>query len=142
MPIFPSQEWCVAFMDLVQADSESARIGVGWKGDVAAVCKAQPPDLGKPFAIYFRPVGGRVTEFRVLEDLDEVEEIEPSYVAMADFSVWKNLIRGELDPFEALIKRRIELRGNLQQIIERAAFRGVLQRALAAIKTEFPMERR
>jgi len=136
MPVFPSKEWCEALIRALEADPLSAKAGQGWQGDVAGVVL---PDAGfpEPFAVHAVPKGGRVTGFRVLEDLDEVEELEPTYVARAPYAVWKSLIAGELDPVEAVVKRRIQLTGDLEQVIARAQYKDVLRRALAAVPTTF-----
>jgi putative sterol carrier protein len=136
MSVFPSLEWCQAVVAAIHADPQSAVAGKGWKGDLAAVALPEGP-LREPFLVYARSAEGRVLELRELEDLDEVDEIEPAYFAKAGYQTWKKLIAGELDPIEALMQRRIELRGDLQPIIERAQFKDLFWRVLARVPTTF-----
>lgn len=137
MPIFPSREWCEEIIAALHADPESARAGLGWEGDVCVAVLAEKPAFPEPFAVYARPEGGRIVEFRVLEDLDEIDEIEPAYVARANYSTWKNLILGDFDPVEAILKRRIQFEGDLEPIIQRAQFKDLFHRALAKVQTTF-----
>ena len=40
----------------------------------------------------------------MLDDPDDLEEIEPAYLARAPYSVWKGLLSGTLDPVEAVLQ--------------------------------------
>ena len=137
MAHFPSEEWCREAIALAEADPEAEVAGRGWEGDFCCVMNPEPPHLAAPFAIYLKPSGGKVVEFRVLDDLDEIEEIDPAYVARASYSVWKGLVTGELDPIEAVLRRRIELKGDVQPIIEKARYKSIVERVLSKVKTEF-----
>jgi putative sterol carrier protein len=134
--LFPSKEWCEAALALLNADPESSAAGEGWKGDFGAVIEAEGA-LKKPFAVHCVPVGGRVEKFKVLADPDDLDELEPVYLARAPYSVWKALMKGTLDPIEAILKRRIQLKGDVQPLIERMKYKGIADRVLAQVKTEF-----
>ena len=140
MPLFPSKEWCEAAIALLHADPEAAAAGEGWHGDFGAVTEPEGA-LKKPFTVYVVPRGGRIERFSVLADPDDLDEIEPVYVARAPYSVWKGLLKGTLDPVEAVLKRRIALKGDVQPLIERMKYKGIADRVLAAVKTEFIDER-
>lgn len=140
MALFPSREWCEEAIRAVNGDPEMAAAGVGWNGDFGAVVEAESGKLAKAFAVHIRPKDGRVEGFEVLRDPDELEEIEPAYVARAPYSVWKALMTGALDPVEAVLKKRIDVQGDLQPLIERMKYKGIADRVLLKIKTEFPDE--
>ncbi len=142
MPVFPSKEWCQAAVDATNADPESALAGDGWKGDFGAIIEAEAGKLAKPFAVHAVPKNGRIEKWSVLRDPDELDEIEPVYLARAPYSVWKGLLRGTLDPIEAVLKRQINLKGDLQPLIERMKYKGIADRVLAQVPTEFIDEKR
>ena len=98
MFVFPSKEWCEALVRAIHAEPESLKAGRGFRSDLVAVVDAEPPALAEPFAVWARATEGKIDELRVLEDLDEVEELDPGYVARASYSTWKRIILGELDP--------------------------------------------
>lgn len=137
MLLFPSREWCEALIDALQSDPDAGRASQGWNGDIAAVVLAEPPLLPAAFVAYGRPDAARVADFRLLEDLEEVDEIEPAYVARASYSVWRDLIRGTLDPVEAVLRKRVQFEGDLEQVIARAQFKAMLRRALDRVPTQF-----
>lgn len=136
MHVFPSKEWCEALIAALHADPQSAVAGRGFAGDIAAAILPEPP-LREPFVVYARAQDGKVLEFRLLEDLDEIEEIEPAYVARAGYQTWKRLVSSELDPIEALLQRKIQFEGDLQPIIERAQFKNLFWRLLEKVPTKF-----
>jgi len=134
MPVFPSQEWCDALVAAIHADPESAKAGKGFVTDLAAVVLPEGT-LKEPFAVYAKLREGRVESLRVLEDLDEVDEIEPKYVGRAGYATWLRLIRNELDPIEAVLHKQIAVSGDLAPIIERAQFKELVRRVLAKVPT-------
>ena len=141
MPVFPSREWAEAAIALLNADEESAQAGLGWEWDFGVVIEAEPGKLQKAFVAHIEPKGGRVKGFRVLADPDDLEEIEPAYLARAPYSVWKALLQGTLDPVEAVLRRRISIQGDVQPLIERARHKGIADRVLAKLETVFADEK-
>lgn len=141
MPKFPSKEWCEEAVRLTNADPESVAAGQGWTGDFGAVVEAEPGKLSAAFVVHIVPENGRIKKLRVLDEPDDLDEFEPAYVARAAYSVWKELLRGTLDPVEAVLKRRIAVKGDLQPLIERMRYKGIADRVFAALKTEFIDER-
>jgi putative sterol carrier protein len=137
MPVFPSREWCEDVVRLVNADPESVEAGEGWVGDVGVVVEREAGKLERSFTIHCVPRDGKIHNLRLLEDPDELEEIEPRYLARAPYSVWKALIQQTLDPIEALVRRRISVDGDVQQLIERMRYKGIAERVLAKLSTRF-----
>jgi putative sterol carrier protein len=137
MPKFPSKEWCEEAVRLTNADPEAASAGQGWTGDFGAVVDPEPGKLAQPFVVHILPKNGRIEKLHVLADPDDLDEFEPAYVARAPYSVWKELLRGTLDPVEAVLKRRISVKGDLQPLIERMRYKGIADRVFAQLKTEF-----
>lgn len=137
MPKFPSKEWVDEAVRLTNADPECAVAGKGWTGDFGAVVEAEPGKLSKPFVVHVVPGDCRIQKARVLDDPDDLDELEPAYLARAPYSVWKQLLLGTLDPVEAVLKRRISMKGDLQPLIERMRYKGIADRVFAQLKTEF-----
>lgn len=142
MPVFPSREWAEAAIALLNADEETAEAGLGWEGDFGVVIEAEPGKLARAFVVHLEPQGGKVKGLRVLADPDDLEEIEPAYLARAPYSVWKALLQGTLDPVEAVLRRRISIQGDVQPLIERARHKGIAERLLAKLETVFADEKK
>jgi putative sterol carrier protein len=137
MPKFPSKEWLDEAVRLTNEDPECAVAGKGWKGDFGAVVDAEPGKLNKPFVVHIVPGECRIEKARVLADPDDLDEFEPVYLARAPYSVWKQLLKGTLDPVEAVLKRRITMRGDLQPLIERMQYKGIADRVFAKLQTQY-----
>jgi len=136
MPLFPSLEWCQAVIAAIHEEPDSKKAGKGLVADFAAAVLPEG-SLKEPFIIFARQAEGRVEGLRLLEDLDEIEEIEPAYVAKAGYSAWRRIIESRLDPIEAILRKQIEVSGDLQPIIERAQFKDLVWRVLAKVPTTF-----
>jgi hypothetical protein len=140
MPLFPSRAWAEQAMALVNADPEAVAAGRGWTGDFGIVIEAEPGRLASPFVAWVRPREGRIAELRILVDPDDLDELEPAYRIAAPFSIWKALLRGTLDPVEALTGRRIRVEGDVQPILERMRYKDIATRTLARVETRFADE--
>jgi len=136
MPIFPSLEWCKAAVEAIHAEPDSKKAGKGFVADFAAAVLPEPP-MKEPFIIYCKAVEGRVEGLRRLEDLDEIEEIEPKYVARASYGTWRRLIESQVDPIEAILRKQIVFVGDLEPIVERAQFKDLVWQVLRRVPTTF-----
>lgn len=141
MPEFPSRAWCQEALRLLEADPETVRAGKGWTADIGVVVEAEPGKLARPFVVYLRPVEGRIEEWKVLVDPDDLDEFEPAYRIQAPYSVWKGFLTGAVDPIEAVLRRRVQVDGDLQPLVERMQHKGLAERVLERIQTDFIDER-
>lgn len=137
MPVFPSREWCEEAIRLVNADPEIALAGHGWEGDFGVVIEPEANALAEPFVVHVVPEAGRITSWEVLEDPDDLEDLEPAYVARAPYSTWKALMAGTLDPIEAVLRRRVSMTGDLQPLIERLRYKAIAERVFSSLGTRF-----
>ena len=137
MATFPSKEWCEEAVRLVNEDPERSLAAQGWQGEIGVIVDAEPGKLERAFVAHLVPRNARIEKLRVLEEPDDLDELEPAYLARAPYSVWKQLLQGSLDPVEAVLRRRIAVKGDLQQLIERLRFKGIADRVFAQLKTEY-----
>lgn len=135
MPIFPSEAWCRAAIALMEADPELGAASAGWKDDL---CVIVLPDanLRAPFAVHVQP-GAKTIGLRVLEDLDEAESLGAAISVRAPHAVWKGLLQGSVDPVEAILRRQVQVEGDVRPLIERARFKGIIDRVLAKLETQY-----
>jgi hypothetical protein len=132
VPLFPSEEWCAAVVAAASADPQAAEAAAGFAGDVAVVVEGSPF-----FAAWGRIGGGRILEWRVLRDADEVDELAPAYLARASLATWRGLFEGRIDPVEAILERKLRVAGDLSPLVERIRFKGVAGRVLDRVETRF-----
>jgi hypothetical protein len=139
VPRFPSEAWCLEAIRLAEADPESTAASDGL---VATICCVMTADavLPKGFGFFLRVEGQHLRGFRVLEDLDEADELQPDYLARASYATWKGLLQGSMDPVEAVLLRKIEVQGNLEPLMARAGHKGLVERVLAHVPTDYADE--
>jgi len=138
---FPSRQWVAAMAAAANQhpDLEKALEGLG--SDLAAVVEADPPALDRSIAAWGRHEGGRIAEWRMLEDEDEILEIQPAYVVRAPYRLWKSLLRKEVDPVQAALSGRVRVKGDLEGLVRRASVGYIIMDALLRqVATEFSDE--
>lgn len=138
--LFPSERWLAAVLQAVNRHPDLPRALAGLGPDLAAVVEAEPPALLRSMAVWGRQAGGRIAEWRVLEDEDEILELEPAYLLRAPYRLWKDLLRRSVDPLEAVLQGRLRVTGDLEALLRRAGYRYIVELALARVPTEFPDE--
>lgn len=138
--LFPSEAWLAAVLGAVNRHPDLPRALAGLGADLAAVVEAEPPALPTPVAAWGRHAQGRIAEWRLLEDEDEILELEPAYVVRGPYRLWKDLLRRRADPVQAALSGRLRVQGDLQALVQRANYRYLVEQALAAVATEFPDE--
>lgn len=135
---FASRPWLAAVVERLNAQPglQAALEGLG--EDLAVVVEPSP-GFPRPLIAWGRQAGGRVAEWRVLHDEDELLERAPAYVVRAPYRLWKELLRGA-DPVQAALSRRLRVEGDLEALVRRAQHRPLVDAALAGVPTEFPDE--
>ncbi len=138
--LFPSQQWLAAVLAAVDRHPDLPHALAGLGRDLAAVVEADPPALPQPVAAWGRHEGGHIAEWRVLEDQDEILDLEPAYVVRGPYRLWKDLLLGRVDPFQAALSGKLRVQGDLEALVKKANYRHVVEEALARVATEFPDE--
>jgi hypothetical protein len=120
------------------ADLPRALEGLG--ADLAAVVEPDGKGFPRAVAVWGRQQGGRIAEWELLEDEDDVLGIDPAYVVRAPYALWKDLLQGRADPVQSALSGRVRVKGDLEGLVRRATYRYILETALRSVPTEFPDE--
>jgi len=136
---FGSRAWVAAVVEALNGQPGLAAALAGLGRDLAVVVEPSP-GFPRPVAVWGRHEAGRIAEWRLLHDEDEVLELEPAYVVRAPYRLWRELLRGG-DPVKAALSGRLRVQGDLEALVRRAGHRPVVDAALAAVRTEYPEER-
>lgn len=106
--IFPSAEWTTALCREINSSSAYAAAAKKWEGDLVLVIEGEGGvylDLWHGEcrgAEYLANSDARRAEFRISGAKDQ----------------WQRVLRGEIDPIQALVKRQLKLDGNLVYILK------------------------
>jgi hypothetical protein len=141
--LFPSQKWCEAAAKALLSD-EHVRAALAEFGPVTAGVVIERGDgLSSDFCALARLRPGKPADLSFPDDEDELEELEPDYIAWAPHALSKQLLRqaiagGSPDPFRAVLERRIRLKGDLERLVKHAGrHRGAGLEAIRALPTRF-----
>jgi len=138
--LFASSEWLEAVVRQVNGHPDLGRAIAGLGADLAAVVERDSRHFPWGAAAWGRHEGGRIVDWRILEDEDDVLELSPAYVVRAPLAVWKDLLRGRADPVEAALTGRVKVKGDLDGLVRRAGYRYIVDEALRRVATVFPDE--
>lgn len=137
---FPTeaQRWAEAYRDVVNESEEYEEHGAEWGVDFDGtfLFEIQPDDAysGDPVYLYLDLYDGNCREIRVLESESAVDY---GFALRAEYSAWKALIQGELNPIEAILSGPFDLEGDRVKVMQWSKA-GVTMTELAAdVDTEF-----
>ena len=109
IPKFPSPEWLQNFHEKLNADEQYRRIAAKWEGDMVVV--VEPDQSYKDRLIYYWDLWhGHCKRVAVLES---IEEEDPAFVITSTYENFTQVLRGKLDPMQALLTRKLKLKGNM-----------------------------
>jgi putative sterol carrier protein len=111
---FPSDEYLQAVMDVLNNDAKYAEVAKYWEGDIVFQVEQdkgeERDDL--PMTLYFDLWHGKCREVRILDpDLEEVPDA--AYTLTAPLQNYLKILKGELDPMQAMITRRLRVEGSM-----------------------------
>jgi len=109
MAIFPTEQWLVALMEKLNNDERYAQIARQWEGDMVFII--QPgQNLAEEIRWYFDLWQGKCRAAYVLR---KDQEVKPTFTLRAPYDQYVRLLKGEVEPMQALLTRKIGVQGNM-----------------------------
>jgi len=109
--IFPSDEWILALKEKLNTDERYAHVARKWEGDILIEVQAGGP-LDSPEIYYLDLWHGKCREISMVEP-ERVEEVQAAYTLSAPYTILARLLKGDLDPMQAMITRKLTVRGSM-----------------------------
>ena len=140
--IFPSREWCEAAARALHQDPSVQAAVADFGAVVAGVVIERGDGLASDFCVLARLAPGKAAQLSFPEDEDELEELEPDYIAWASHALCKQLLRAALageraDPLKAILERKVRLQGDLKRVVRLAGkHEGAGRDAIRSLQTE------
>ena len=110
---FPSPEWLNDFHNNLNTDSQYASIASRWEGDISLVIEPDDSFPGR-VTLYFDLWHG---ESRGVEYVDPPEGKEAAFTVSAPFTNWLRILKGDLNPVQAMATMKLKVRGNMAYIM-------------------------
>jgi putative sterol carrier protein len=106
---FPSPEWLQALYDKLNSDQRYAHIAKSWEGDMIVVIEPTGP-LNEKQLYYLDLWHGTC---RKTEILKEMPSVMPKFVLTASYDNISRIMKGELDPMQAMMTRKLQVHGSM-----------------------------
>jgi len=109
MATFPSKEWLYELKEKLNKDEKYAQVAHKWEGDM--LCLIEPGgELKTPLAYYLDLWHGQCRDAFEAED---PVKLKPVLLLSGTFENYCKLLKGELDPMQALMTRRLSVKGSM-----------------------------
>lgn len=106
---FPDQAWLQALMDKLNTDEKYAQVAKNWEGDMLFQIEPGGP-LKEPLVFYLDLWHGKCKDAYIVT---ENFTLKPVFLLVAPYDNYVRLLKGEIDPMQALLTRKIAVQGNM-----------------------------
>jgi putative sterol carrier protein len=132
-----TQPWADAFCAAVNADVAYRDASLGWTWPIALVLTdGAPIGVVGPVAIELSLDRGTCHTAGIISP----DAVTAPFVLRAPYPVWKEIMRGGLDPVAAVTRGAVELSGPLATLLLHARSATALLRAAQSVPTHYPDE--
>jgi putative sterol carrier protein len=111
--VFPSAEWLKDFEEKLNTDEHYAQVARNWEGDMCFVIE---PDgnLTKQVIMYLDLWHGKCRSTALL---DGNSQPSSAFTLKAGYGNFAKVISGQMDPMQAMLTRKLDVKGNMAQMM-------------------------
>jgi putative sterol carrier protein len=134
---FPSAEWCAAYKDAINANAGYKAAGKEWThGPVAMVVSAEPSiGIAEDMAMLLDLQQGTCRDCHLTT---HEEAQKASFVIVATYARWKEVIRKQLDPTKGMMQNRLKLtKGHMPTMVKFVTASKELVESTSLVPTQF-----
>jgi putative sterol carrier protein len=113
---FPSEEWLNALEVLLNNDERYANIARDWEGDVLFLVEPESGEAGMTF-LHMDLWHGKCRNVKY-SNTEEGSPPDSKFTLTATIARYKSILGGELDPIQAMVTRRLKVKGNMGYILK------------------------
>ena len=107
--VFPSKEWLEDLKNHLNSDEKYAKVAKKWEGDI--IFQVEPAGaLTEPIKLYMDLWHGKC---RGAAYLDKDDDREAKFVLRASFTDFVKVLKGEMDPMQAMLTRKLNVKGSM-----------------------------
>ena len=132
-----TQPWADAFRDAVNASEAYRTAGAAWRWPVALVLDRAP-------ALGYDEDTAMLVELEAGEcrraELVDAGSLDAPFVIAGPYEVWKEVVRGKLDPIAAIMRRQMRLKGSIATLVQHLGTAKALVESASLVPTRFPDE--
>ena len=109
---FPSPEWLQALKDKLNSDEKYGSTAHNWEGEIVFFIEAGGP-VSETQIFYTDLWHGECRDAYMVKDEAHLKELAPAYVLAAPYQTFVRVLKGQLDPMQAMITRKLKVQGSM-----------------------------
>lgn len=109
MAQFPGQPWLAQLKDKLNADERYGQVARNWEGDMIFLIEPEGT-LARREVLYLDLWHGKCRDAFVP---DESLKVNSVFILKGPYGNYVRLLKGELDPMQALLTRKLSVQGNM-----------------------------
>jgi putative sterol carrier protein len=113
MAQFPGQQWLDNLKDKLNTDAHYGHVARNWEGDMLFAIEPEGT-LVHPVIFYLDLWHGKCRDAFVLEEGQQVNSV---FTLKGPYGNYTRLLKGELDPMQALLTRKLGVQGNMSILV-------------------------
>jgi putative sterol carrier protein len=133
--LFPSNDWLQALKKNLNSDEKYAQIAHKWEGDIMFRIEPEGP-ISESVYFYLDLWHGKCREAYPIEQ-EQIPSLKPAYTLTATYNNFVNLLKGHLDPMQAMITRKLKVQGSMAYMMRNVPVVLDFVRCAQEIETEF-----
>ncbi|MEW6567550.1 MAG: SCP2 sterol-binding domain-containing protein [Chloroflexota bacterium] len=110
---FPSEEWLHEFHRTLNSDERYAAVAKNWEGDLSFVIELD--EGGTPVVMYLDLWHGKCRSVSFHRGSENAPQAK--FVLRAPLANIRKILRGELDPMQAMVTRRLRVDGPMAYML-------------------------
>lgn len=132
---FPSADWLKALKDKLNSDEKYAKIASKWEG--AIMFRIEPDGPLTTPTFYYTDLWHGECRDAFIVDPEQIADLKPAFVLSAPYSNFARLLKGDLDPMQAMITRKLKVQGSMAYMMRNVPVVLNFVRCAQEIETQF-----
>jgi len=133
MPMFPSDTWIKVFMEALNNNPAYADVAKNWEGDMCF--QIEVPGAPEPTRLYLDLWHGKC---RAAYQIADPQHKPAAFKLSAPLENFARVLRGELDPIQAMVTGKLKVEGNMLVIMKNIPTVLEFVRTARQVATELP----
>lgn len=113
MAQFPSPEWLAMLKDKLNIDERYNHIARNWEGDMLFLIEPEGT-LVQPVSFYLDLWHGKCRDAYIIDNGHSLKSV---FTLKGPYGNYTRLLKGELDPMQALLTRKLGVQGNMAILV-------------------------
>ncbi len=131
---FPTDEWAKEFGNQLNASEAYAKSAKDWEGDFVFIIEGDKVYAETAY-FFIGLLHGKCTDAAMVAS---AEEREAEYILSGPYSTWRKVMDGSQDPIQAMMMRKLKLKGNLVKVMRYPKAAKDMVNCVQLVDTEFP----